>query len=142
MSGPKPTTIAEYLDTLSPSCRSHAVEIGQIVATVIPDGQPTISYAIPTMKLDGSSVVHWSGWKAHVSIHPAPAGPAELLVRLSPYITGKGTVRFSLETTLPTELVRDTVAALRSQHLQRTVDQSVAQRADRQSKRRAEGPSK
>ena len=71
-----------------------------------------ISYNIPTLKRDGRSVVHFAGWKAHVSLYPMPDGDADLERDLAPYSSGKGTLKFPLAEPIPLELVRRVVARL------------------------------
>ncbi len=38
----------------------------------VPGMTEAMSYGMPTLKLDGKNLVHFAGWKKHVSLYPAP----------------------------------------------------------------------
>jgi uncharacterized protein YdhG (YjbR/CyaY superfamily) len=69
-----------------------------------PKAEETISYGIPTFKLNGN-LVHFGGFKNHVSFFPASSGTKAFKKELSGYEGSKGTVRFSLDKPLPLGLI-------------------------------------
>jgi uncharacterized protein YdhG (YjbR/CyaY superfamily) len=64
-----------------------------------------ISYQIPTITLDGKSLVHFSGWKKHISLYPVPEVSGELATAIEPYLAGKSTLKFPLSQPVPYELI-------------------------------------
>ncbi len=67
---------------------------------------------IPTLTLDGRSVVHFAAWKHHLSRYPQPTGDPALARDLEPYAMGKGTLRFPLARPVPYDLVAHVVTQL------------------------------
>lgn len=80
-----------------------------IITDVAPSATTSISYQIPAYWLDGKILVYISAWKSHVSMYPIPPAADELQMRMKPYIAGKGTLKFMLDSPLPTDIVRDIV---------------------------------
>lgn len=86
-------------------------QIRALVHDVVPDAVETISYQIPAFKLDGKPLVYFASWLDHVSVYPIPKTEPELEKVLQPYVKGKGTLWFSLNETLPIDLIRRLVHA-------------------------------
>ena len=108
-------TVDDYLASFPTRTREPLAEVRRIVASVVPDGQETIAYGMPTIKVAGRSVVHFAGWAGHLSIYPEPDGDTDLTRDLAPYRAGKGTLRFPLDQPLPEDLVSRVVEALAAQ---------------------------
>ncbi len=107
----KPTTIDEYLTTLTDEPRDAVQRIRALIHEMVPDGQDCISYGIAAVKLDGLIVLYYSGWKQHVSVYPIPPGSATFQKRIAPYIAGKGTLRFLLSDPLPIPIISEIISA-------------------------------
>jgi uncharacterized protein YdhG (YjbR/CyaY superfamily) len=107
----KPTSIEEYLETLPDDVRARVEQVRQIVDEMVPDGEGCISYAIPAVKLRGKIVVYYSGWKQHLSMYPIPPGSSRFEKLVSPYIAGKGTLKFPMSEPLPVHVIREVVSA-------------------------------
>jgi uncharacterized protein YdhG (YjbR/CyaY superfamily) len=72
----------------------------------LPRAEETISYNIPTYKLDGRAIIYFAGWKQHYSIYPASAQMvAAFATELAPYEIEKGTIRFPLAEKVPAALI-------------------------------------
>lgn len=108
-------TIEEYLATLTGPSRAAAdrlLEIGrEETAGIEPGCTEVISYGIPTFKR-GKLRAHIAAWPHHASMYPVPRADEELLAKVTPYIAGKGTLRFSLDEPLPEPLIREVFRAL------------------------------
>ena len=102
------TTMGEYIETFPQEVQGVLEKIRQTIRKTVPAAEETISYQIPTFKLDGKYLVYFAGYKNHVSLYPIPSGK-EILKELAPYKTGKGTVRFPLDEPIPYDLVRKIV---------------------------------
>ena len=104
MTEQKFASIDDYLDSLSPEVRAAVEEVRAIVNAEVPDGEETISYHMPTVRRDGHAVVHYAGWKKHVSLYPMP-DDEDLAAELAPYAAGKGTLKFPVDQPVPLDLV-------------------------------------
>jgi uncharacterized protein YdhG (YjbR/CyaY superfamily) len=110
--GEKFATVDDYVRSLPPAVRGAVEEVRGAIREAAPGGDEVISYNIPTLKRGGRSVVHFAGWKGHVSLYPMPDGDADLQRELAAYSSGKGTLKFPLTEPMPLELVRRVVAEL------------------------------
>ena len=87
--------------------------VRRIIRKVLPDAEETISYQIPTYKLDGQHVVYFAGWKHHWSLYPVTdLVRAALGSELGACEVSKGTVRFRLADPVPAKLVERIVREL------------------------------
>jgi uncharacterized protein YdhG (YjbR/CyaY superfamily) len=109
--------IDAYLATLPASQREALQRLRFQIARVVPDAVETISYGMPTFKLDGRFLVSFAGWKAHCSIYPLTDAFLKAHAdELKGYERTKGSLHFIPEEPLPEplldNLVRDRVADL------------------------------
>ena len=109
------TTVADYLASFPPEVRDRLERIRAIALEEVPEGEDAIRYDIATVVARGRSVVHYAGWRHHVSLYPVPEGDDELAADLAPHVAGKGTLKLPLADPLPEDIVRRVVRAL-AQH--------------------------
>ena len=102
-------TIDEYTKTFPKNVQAILKKIRQTIRKAAPEAAETISYGIPAFKLKARILVYFAGWKHHVALYPIPAGDEAFRKALSPYIRGKGTVRFPLGESVPYGLVKRVV---------------------------------
>ncbi len=102
----KPTNIDEYIAEFPKETQAILKKIRTIINQLVPDVEETISYAIPTFKLNGVYLVHFAGFKNHIGFYATPAGHEEFKKELSNYKQGKGSVQFPLETPIPYDLIK------------------------------------
>ncbi len=81
----------------------------QVIQATAPALEPTITYGIPTFKLDGKNVVHFGGWKTHIGFYPTPSAQGAFKKELAKYERSKGTVRLPLDKPMPYGLIRKIV---------------------------------
>lgn len=102
----KATTVADYIAKTPPPARRAIKQLRAAIKAAAPGITERISYRIPTFELDGRYLLYIAGFKHHVSVYPVTSG---MLARygkaIAPYRAGKGTLRFSLDTPIPTDLV-------------------------------------
>jgi len=67
---------------------------------------------MPTVVLDGRSLVHYAAWKHHIGFYPLPASDGVLEQELAPYATAKGTGRFPIRDPMPLDLISRLVSLL------------------------------
>jgi len=114
------TSIDDYINTFPRETQDILQKIRGIANKVVPGGEETISYGIPTIKLDGKYVVYFSGWKHHIAVYPTPhAAGDELDQALQPYKAGKGTLKFPLDKPVPYDLIERVVVALAADRAER-----------------------
>ncbi|MGY1945426.1 iron chaperone [Nocardia asiatica] len=107
-----PVDIDAYLAGFPEDVREILSGIRAAIRRALPEATEAISYDIPTFKLSGRNVVHFAGWKEHVSLYPIPDGDPALERELEPYRAGKGTLRFRLGEPVPYELIARIATAL------------------------------
>lgn len=107
-----PASIDEYIEPFPPPVRKILTRIRKTVRRAVPDGEETISYGIPTIKIDGRYVVYFAGWKHHISVYPIPGGDAAFERELAPYEAAKGTLKFPLSEPIPYDLIGRVAAKL------------------------------
>jgi uncharacterized protein YdhG (YjbR/CyaY superfamily) len=64
------SVIDDYLEKFDDKTRTELERIRSIVLNYIPDPQETISYAMPTIKTGGKSIIGFDAHKEHIGIYP------------------------------------------------------------------------
>ncbi len=105
----QPGTMDEYIKTFPPDVQTILEKIRQTIHKVAPEAVETISYQMPTFKLNGKALVYFAGFKYHIGFYPLPSGIASFEKELSPYKSGKGSARFPLSEPIPYGLVEKIV---------------------------------
>ena len=101
-------TIDDYIKTFPPDIRPILEKMRQTIREAAPEATEAISYQMPTFKLNGN-LVHFAAFKGHIGFYPTPSGTETFQKELSPYKSGKGSVRFPLDKPIPYGLVRKIV---------------------------------
>jgi uncharacterized protein YdhG (YjbR/CyaY superfamily) len=99
------STIDEYVLNFPPESRKVLQQIRTVVKKAVPDAEETISYAIPTFKLNGVNLVHFALFKNHIGFYATPTGHDRFKHELLKYKQGKGSVQFPLDKLMPLELI-------------------------------------
>lgn len=101
------TSVDEYLAAQPKSLQGILRRVRGAIRKAVPQAEETISYGIPTYKLNDRPVLYFAGWKQHYSIYPSTAAlVAAFKDQLSPYeVNGKGTIRFPLSEPVPSKLI-------------------------------------
>jgi uncharacterized protein YdhG (YjbR/CyaY superfamily) len=107
-----PTSVDEYLAVLPQDQRVALQKLRETIGAAAPEAVETISYQMPAFKLDGRFLVSYAAFKDHCSFFPASTQVIQALgEQLKPYLSGKGTMRFTVDDPLPSALVRKVVKA-------------------------------
>lgn len=99
------TTIDDYIDGFPPQTQDVLQELRRRIGAIVQDGEESISYGVPTVKVDGRPVVYFAGFTKHVSLYPVTGTDEDLERAVAPYRGGRGTVRFPLSRPVPYDLV-------------------------------------
>ena len=98
--------VRAYFASLPPAARKRLQAIRKIARAVAPDAVESISYGIPTLKLDGRPLIYYAAFKHHTSLYPMTAAiRRRFAAQLEDYEQSKGTVRFALDQPLPVQLI-------------------------------------
>ncbi|MEW5941226.1 MAG: DUF1801 domain-containing protein [Chloroflexota bacterium] len=90
------TSIDEYIAAFPEETQEYLQQIRTMIHAAVPEAKEKISYQIAAFELNGKNLIHFAGWKSHVSIYPIPAGAKAFNEAVSKYADGKGTVKFPL----------------------------------------------
>ena len=116
-------TIDEYIKAFPPGVQSILEKIRKTIRKAAPDATETISYQMPTFKLNGN-LVHFAAFKNHIGFYPVPSGIDAFKEELLPYIAGKGTLRFLLGEPIPYDLIEKVVAYRVKENLSKETNKS------------------
>jgi uncharacterized protein YdhG (YjbR/CyaY superfamily) len=114
-----PETVDEYLAALPDDARGVLQRIRAAIKEAAPDAAETISYKIPLYKLADKHLIGFGASKGHLSLFVTDSEVLRKYEReLEPFDHGrtKTTIRFTVETPLPTALVKKIVKT-RMRHL-------------------------
>lgn len=100
----KPANIDEYIAGFPKDIQALLQKVRTTIRDAAPEAEETISYAIPTFKLNGN-LVHFAAFKSHIGFYPTPGGIEEFEKELSVYKQGKGSVQFPVDEPLPLSLI-------------------------------------
>ena len=97
--------IDEYIQSFPPAIQKILEQLREIIHENAPGAEETISYGIPTFKLNGN-LVHFAAFEHHIGFYPTPSGIEVFEKELAPYKHAKGSVQFPLEKQIPYDLVK------------------------------------
>jgi uncharacterized protein YdhG (YjbR/CyaY superfamily) len=132
---PKPDGAAKvdaYLAALPAEQAASLQELRETILAVVPNPEEAISYAIPGVKYKGKGLVWYAAFKAHCSFFPG-AKVQDYAAELDGYAIHKGTVQFTPDHPLPTDLVQRMV-----RHGMTDIDARVDAKIAARAKARAE----
>ena len=101
--------VERYFKTLPDESRAALESLRKVIHAIVPDAVETISYGVPTFKLNDRMLVSYAGFKNHCSFFPG-AGPIETHKdELKNFPISKGTIRFTPDRPLSRALVKKLV---------------------------------
>jgi uncharacterized protein YdhG (YjbR/CyaY superfamily) len=103
-----PDTVDEYIAELPPERRAAVEGLRATVNAAAPDATESIAYQMPALRSHGGHfLVSYAVFKNHYSLFPASDDVVKTLGdELTPYLAGKGTIRFPASRPIPLDLVR------------------------------------
>jgi len=98
----------EYISAFPKNIQDILEELRRVIRESAPESEETISYGIPTFKLNGN-LVHFAAFKNHIGFYPTPSAIVSFKKDLSPYKQAKGSVQFPISRPIPFGLVKKIV---------------------------------
>lgn len=102
----KAHSVDEYIAGFPKETQKVLWLVRETIKEILPQAEEVISYAIPAYKLNKSYVIYFAGFEHHIGLYPAPVNEASFKKEFSKYKTGKGSVQFPLDKTIPLNLIR------------------------------------
>lgn len=100
-----PATIDDYIAGFPKDVQTILRAMRRTVRKAAPRAEESISYRIPTFKLEGP-LVYFAAFKSHIGMYPMTGATRKKFEQeLSKYEGGKGTVRFPLDRPIPHGLI-------------------------------------
>ena len=102
-----PTTVDAYMAALPAERRAAMELLRSTIKAAVPEAIETISYKMPAFRSHGGQfLVSYDAYKAHYSLFPASDAVIKACgAELTPYLSGKGTIRFPADQPIPVGLV-------------------------------------
>lgn len=120
MKAARQTTVDEYISSLPAELQSIMRQIRAVIQKAAPKATETISYGMPTYKLNGKPVVYFAAFKSHIGLYATPQGHEAFEKELSKYKQGKGSVQFPLDEPMPLKLIERMVKFRVQQVMEKT----------------------
>ena len=102
-------SLDEYIAACPVEAQDYLRQIRTLIHSLAPEARERISYQIAAFERNGKNIIHFAGWKKHVSLYPVPAGSEAFERQIAKYVDGKGTVKFPLDEPLPIKLIERVV---------------------------------
>ena len=116
-----PTRVEKYLAALPDDRRAAVEELRQTIKAAAPEATETIAYQMPAFRTHGQFLVSYAAYKAHYSLFPASEAVVEALgEEVTPYLAGKGTIRFRADAAIPVATVTKIVKVRLEENAERT----------------------
>jgi uncharacterized protein YdhG (YjbR/CyaY superfamily) len=108
-------TVEEYISSFAGDVQVILQEVRATIRNAIPGAGEKISYAMPTITLNGHNVAHFAAWKDHIAVYPIPDGDEAFEAEIAPYRSVRSTARFPLSEPVPYDLIGHMAALLATQ---------------------------
>jgi uncharacterized protein YdhG (YjbR/CyaY superfamily) len=106
---PKITTIDNYIAQFPPNIQERLQAVRAAIHETEPDAKEIISYQMAAFRLHGYILIYFAGYEDYIGMYPAPINDPAFGADLSTYASGKATVRFPHDQSLPLDLIRQIV---------------------------------
>jgi uncharacterized protein YdhG (YjbR/CyaY superfamily) len=117
-----PGNVDDYIASCPATVRPILDEIRRMIRTAAPGNTESIRYGMPAMALGDGYRLYFAAWKKHVGLYPIATLDDALERELTPFRSGKDSVRFPLAEPIPYPLIERIVCAVAARHV--TVEQS------------------
>ena len=99
-----------YINRYPKEVRAMLKKMRTAIKSAVPaKAEEAIKYGIPTFRLNGKNLVHFGGFKDHVSFFPTSSPIVVFKKELSKYLVSKGSIHFPLGKPISLNLVKKIV---------------------------------
>src|SRR5688572_10710956 len=102
----QPKNVDDYIREFAPDVQGVLRALRRTIREVAPDAEESISYHIPTYRIRQKPLVYFAGYQHHVSLYPFTEKSVAPIPHLTPYKSGRGTLKFPLDKPVPLALVK------------------------------------
>lgn len=100
------TTLSDYVAKLPPDVRGAVDRIYARARKLFPEAIDGVSYGMPALLYRGKALVSVMSARAHLGLYPfSPAALDTVRADLEGFSLSKGTIRFTVATPLPAQVV-------------------------------------
>lgn len=113
------STIDGYISSCAAPQQEKLRQLREIIQKAVPKAEETISYAMPTFRLNNRNLVHFAANKNHIGMYPGPRVLEEFAGETTAFNGSKGSIHFSYDKPLPKTLITRMIkaAVLRNKEL-------------------------
>lgn len=101
----KPTTVDEYIDAAPEKAQEKLRELRAILKEVAPDATETLKWGSPVFE-EKRVLFAYAAYKSHLNFMPTAPALEPFKEELAEYKTGKDSIQFPYNKSLPEELIR------------------------------------
>lgn len=99
-------TVDDYIAAQPETVQPALEQVRALIRKAVPGVDEVISYQIAAFKLNGEAVTYMAGYAQHYSLYPVTEAVTDALGdEVTPYLSGKGTMRFPLSERVPVKLI-------------------------------------
>ncbi len=119
-------SVESYIASFPESTQKVLQEIRNHIQKQVPEATETMSYGMPTFTLNGSYLIYYAGYKNHIGIYPAPVNEPGFKDDFLPFKTGRGSIQFPLNKSMPYPLIDKILKHNLQQNSKRVAEKSKA----------------
>ncbi len=99
-------SIDEYINSFPSDIKLILNEVRSTIRETAPKAVESITYKMPTYKINGKPLVYFAAFRNHIGLYATPTGNSQFSVELANYKHGKGSIQFPLNKPIPFDLIR------------------------------------
>jgi uncharacterized protein YdhG (YjbR/CyaY superfamily) len=102
--------VDDYFESLDADTRAAFERVRSLALDIVPDAEQGTSYGMAALRYKQKPLLGFAAAKQHLSVFPFSAlVDVEVRDRLAGYELSKGTIRFTADTPLADDVIRDVV---------------------------------
>jgi uncharacterized protein YdhG (YjbR/CyaY superfamily) len=99
-------SIDEYINSFPSHIKLILNEVRNTIRETAPNAVESITYKMPTFKINGKPLVYFAAFRNHIGLYATPTAHNQFSVELTNYKHGKGSIQFPLNKPIPFDLIR------------------------------------
>jgi len=95
----------KYISRQPRTAQAILEKIRKAIRKAVPKAEDSLSYGVPSAKLNGKNLLCYAVFSGHIGIYPTPGAIKHFKKELSKYSLAKGTIRIPIERRVPYSLI-------------------------------------